>query len=158
MTGFAHDLGAQIILDETLAVLGRRRGVDPTCDIVQFGGMTPGTGKILPVRAHVHIELLVGLDKGGIQIPVFDPVSPATIEMADPAIGAGRATHRLGHLVPFRRIEHLLAELLGFRGGIAGTRRKFFVRSGLFVTDQTIHKGRISEIEILVLPAVPCVT
>jgi hypothetical protein len=63
MAGFAHDLGAQIIFDETLAMLGRRGGIDPAGDFVQLGGMASGTGKILPVHAHVHIEFLVGFEQ-----------------------------------------------------------------------------------------------
>jgi hypothetical protein len=42
----------------------------------------------------------------------------------------------------------------GFGGGIAGTRREFFIGSGLFVTNQTIDAGLIREIKILAFPTI----
>ena len=96
VAGFAGDLGGQIVLDQALAIRGGRPGVDTPGDIVLGGGVAARTVEVLAVHAHMDIQGFGGLDQGGVQIPVFDPVTAAADEMAAAAVLALGSADILG--------------------------------------------------------------
>ena len=95
VAGFAGDLGGEVIFDQTLAVRRRRSGVDPAGNVVQGGGVAAGAVEVLAVDAHVNIQGFVGFGQRGVQIAVLDPVAPAALEVAGPAVLPFGTDHRL---------------------------------------------------------------
>ena len=122
--------------------------------------MTACTIKVLAIRTHVHIQLLVGFEQGGIQVTVFHAVATTTEEMTGPAIFPGRTAHTLGDLVPFWwKIFFLVAgEDLGLLHRISSTSRELFVSPGLLMADQAVHFCLVRKIEIFTLPSISRMT
>lgn len=88
---------------------------------------------------------------------MLNTVTAAAEKVAGAAVFATWTGNTLGNLVPFRWVICFLITFknLCFGNRVAGTGRKLFVGSGLFVTDQTVNSGRIGKIEIPgVFPAV----
>jgi len=101
VTGLTRDLGCKIIFDQTFSIGIGRRSVDPAGDIVQTGGVTADTVKILTVDPHMDIQSLVGFGHGRVEIAVFDTVTAAAIEMTRTAVLACGKTHTLNSQLNF---------------------------------------------------------
>jgi hypothetical protein len=150
----------QVVFHQAFAVLGSRRGVDTARDVVPGGGVTPRTVEILTVQPHVHVQLLVGFCKGGVEVAVLDAVTSAAEKVTGPAVSAGGTGDTLSDFVPVRR-EILFAvsrKNHGLGGRIPRTCRKFLVGAGLLVADKAVDLGLVTEVEVLVFPSVAGVT
>jgi len=108
----------------------------------------------------MHIQLLVGLEQGGIQVTVFDTVATATEEMTGSAIFSGRTADTLGDLIPFwGEILFLVAwEDLGLLHRISSTSRKLFVSSCLLMADEAVHFCLVRKIEVFTFPSISRMT
>jgi hypothetical protein len=97
----------------------------------------------------VDVQGLVGFHERRIQIAVFDPVPATAEEVAGSTVFTAWPGNALGRFVPFgRMIGFLVAfEYRCFLDRVAGTGRKFFVRAGLFVTDEAVDFSRVGKIE-----------
>ena len=91
---------------------------------------------------------------------MLDTVPTAPKEMTGTAVFAGGAADTLGHLLPIRWIKGFVVTLEngGLRHRVPGAGRIFFVRAGLFMTDQAVDAGLVGEIEVAVFPAKTGVT
>ena len=153
VAGGAGDPLDRVRLEEGPLVVGRREPVIAPRDHVLLGGVAAGAVEILVLHGHVDVERLVGLEHGGVEIPVFDPLPSSTEEVAGPAVLSGGEPHALRDLVPLGgKIGLLLCgEGGGLRYRVAGHGGELLVGAGLLVADETIHLGLVGKVETLVL-------
>jgi len=156
VAGLAGNFCCQIVFDKAFPFFKGRCSVNPTRDIMGGGGVASRTSKILPIRSHVNIQLLIRLHHGRIKIAVFNTIPTAAEEMAGPAVFPCGESNTLGNLIPVRRVIGLAVarKHRGFCHRVAGTNRKFFISPCLLVADQAIDPGLICKIKILTFPAV----
>jgi hypothetical protein len=89
---------------------------------------------------------------------MLDPVTAAAEEVTCTTVFSGRPTHALGHLVP---VWGIVSFFIAFKNclldhRVSGPNRKFFISTGLFVTNQTVDFCLIRKIETFTLPTVTC--
>ena len=103
----------------------------------------------------MHVQFLVGLHEGGIQITMLDRITATPEKMAGAAVTPSGTSHGLSDSGPVGREKRLAIEFGGFGDRISGLGGKFLVGTCLVMTDQTVDLGRVGEIKGLVLPPVP---
>ena len=90
---------------------------------------------------------------------MLNAVAAAAEEMTGAAVLPSGPLDAHGDGAPIRRVVGFLVSGKHhfFRGGVSRSRREFFIRSGLLVTDEAVHLGLVSKIKIFPLPSVACV-
>ena len=120
--------------------------------------MTLRAGVVQPLGIHMNVELLVGVEEGGIKIPVLDPVGAAAVEVTTATVDPAGSPDMLGDFFQVDRLEELTATLLVRQRRIAAGSGKLAVSSGGVVAGQAIDILGLMEIELTILPTVTGVT
>lgn len=115
-----------------------------------FRDMAGGAGEVQSGIVHVHVQRVAGVDQGGIQIPMFDPIAAAAIEVAAPTVFPSWQADALGDLRP---LDRLLALKHHRAGLVALGWWRLVIGAGAVMTDQTVDIVLIAEVEAVVFPA-----
>ena len=122
--------------------------------------MTAGAVEILAIHTHMYVQNLVGFHERGIQVSVLDAVASTAKEVTGSTVFSRGSADTLSNRVPVGRIICFLVARKngGFGYRIAGSRREFFVCSGLFMAHKTINLCRVGKVKIFILPSVAGMT
>ncbi len=94
---------------------------------------------------HVHVMIFGRIGQFGTHVTVFDRITATTAKVAvHSAGGPAGPSHVLGDR---RQVQVLYRK--------TGSRRCLFILAGGIMADQAVNFGCITEIEILILPAIP---
>ena len=131
----------------------RHHVVAATGDDVLIGDVTFGARKVQALGVHVHIELLARLDERRIQIAMLDAIAAAAIEVAATAILSSGQADALGDFDIVNKrlvLEHDRASLAAL------CVRRLVIGARAIMANEAVNVLLVGEIEVLVLPAVPC--
>jgi hypothetical protein len=139
------------------ALVHGRRGITAARHLVALGLVAGGAGEVVALGVHVHVEGLVGLIEGAVQVSVLHRVATTTVEVAGATGLAAGLADLLGD-----RLEIDAADDLARAGGklgvlghrMAGETGGLLVLAGGVVAHQTIDVLLGREIEVLVVKPV----